>query len=97
MYKPLKQCLRIADSSIEGQGVFATEDIPIGTNLGETHIEDSRFEDGYVRTPLGGFYNHSDDPNCKREEVEGGIFILVAVKAIVVGDEITVHYTMYEV
>ena len=31
-----------------------------------THIQDKDFENGYIRTPLGGFYNHSNEPNVRR-------------------------------
>ena len=34
--------------------------------LGVTHIRDEQFENKYIRTPVGGFYNHSNDPNVIR-------------------------------
>ena len=39
------------------------------TDLGMTHVYDERFEDNYIRLPLGGFFNHSEKPNCKIIEV----------------------------
>ena len=66
MYKPLPKQLTIKNSSIEGLGIFATEDIKKNTFLGITHIRDEQFENKYIRTPLGGFYNHSNDPNVIR-------------------------------
>ena len=38
-YQPLPSSLKIKDSSIHGQGLFATKDIPIDTDLGVSHIE----------------------------------------------------------
>tara|TARA_Y100001970_G_scaffold218177_1_gene267515 strand:- start:1272 stop:1700 length:429 start_codon:yes stop_codon:yes gene_type:complete len=66
MYKPLPKCLTIKKSPIEGLGLYATENIKANTFLGLTHIQDKDFENGYVRTPLGGFYNHSNEPNVRR-------------------------------
>jgi len=66
MYKPLPKQLTIKNSAIEGLGIFATEDIKKNTFLGITHIRDEQFENKYIRTPLGGFYNHSNDPNVIR-------------------------------
>ena len=66
MYKALPDCLTIDKSKIHGLGLFATEDIDKDTNLGISHVKNtsSKFENNYVRTPLGGCINHSDDPNC---------------------------------
>ena len=66
MYRPLPKCLTIKKSPIEGLGLYATEDIIANTFLGITHILDENFENNYIRTPLGGFYNHSNDPNIRR-------------------------------
>ena len=61
MYKPLPDSLIIRSSGIEGQGLFAKENIPEQTDLGMTHLELRKL---IIRTPLGGFLNHSDAPNC---------------------------------
>ena len=45
-------------------GIFATEMIFSGTDLGIAHVKLPSFPHGYCRTPLGGFYNHSNEPNC---------------------------------
>ena len=66
MYKPLPNCLTIKKSSIEGLGLFATEEIKANCYIGLTHIKDKDFENSYIRTPLGGFYNHSNEPNVRR-------------------------------
>ena len=66
MYRPLPDCLTIKKSPIEGLGLYATKDIKANTFLGITHILDENFENNYIRTPLGGFYNHSNNPNIRR-------------------------------
>ena len=66
MYRPLPLCLTIKKSPIEGLGLYATENIKANTFLGITHILNENFENNYIRTPLGGFYNHSNNPNIRR-------------------------------
>jgi len=60
-YKPLSYDLFIEESMIDGQGLFASTDIPKGTDLGVCHIQieiDKMSPLELVRTPLGGFINH---------------------------------------
>ena len=66
MYKPLPKQLTIKNSPIEGLGLYAQEDIKKGTFIGITHVRDEEFENKYIRTPIGGFYNHSNEPNVMR-------------------------------
>ena len=66
MYKPLPKQLTIKKSPIEGLGLYATENIKKNSYLGVTHIRDEQFENKYIRTPVGGFYNHSNEPNVIR-------------------------------
>ena len=66
MYKPLPKCLTIKKSPIEGLGLYATANIKANSFIGLTHIQNKDFENGYVRTPLGGFYNHANEPNVRR-------------------------------
>jgi hypothetical protein len=61
MYKPLPESLTIKQSGIDGFGLFAKEGIGQGTDLGICHIELGQL---IIRTPLGGFINHSNDANC---------------------------------
>ena len=63
MYKPLPNSLTIKQSSINGLGLFAKEDIDQGTNLGMSHLE---LGQKIIRTPLGGFINQSNIPNCAK-------------------------------
>ena len=64
-YTPLPEYLAIGPSDIHGAGIFATEDIPKGIDLGISHVYDPDFQHDYIRTPLGGFMNHSESPNCE--------------------------------
>ena len=66
MYRPLPKELTIKNSPIEGLGLYAKENIKKNTFIGVTHIRDEQFENKYIRTPLGGFYNHSNDPTVMR-------------------------------
>ena len=101
MYKPLPESVTIKDSAIHGQGLFAVEDIPQGTDLGISHIFAVGFKDNHIRTPLGGFINHSDTPNCHKvqshEDSALNYYILQTTKDIKKGEELTVAYTIYTV
>ena len=66
MYRPLPKELTIKNSPIEGLGLFTNKDIKANTFIGVTHIRDEQFENKYIRTHLGGFYNHSNDPTVMR-------------------------------
>ena len=66
MYRPLPNELTIKNSKIEGLGLFATIKIKKNSFIGLTHIRDEMFEGKYIRTPLGGFYNHSKEPNIMK-------------------------------
>ena len=65
MYKPLPHGLFIDESSINGQGLYTNVKLGKGTNLGLSHIELGKT---MIRTPVGGFINHSDTPNCVKRE-----------------------------
>ena len=66
MYKPLPKQLTIKKSPIDGLGLYALEDIEKNSFIGVTHVRDEQFENKYIRTPIGGFYNHSNEPNVIR-------------------------------
>lgn len=93
MYRPLPDCVTIKKSDIEGLGLFATKFIKEGTVIGKTHFY---YGDELERTPLGGFINHSESPNCNKMQMDSRFF-LVALRDILVGEEITLQYTFYEV
>ena len=96
-YKPLPDYLTIKDSSINGQGIFTTEKIESNTIIGITHHTNKHSEDGWIRTPLGGFGNHSDDPNCNKILMEDGSWWISANQDIMAGEEITWSYTLYSI
>ena len=97
-YRPLPPCVEVRKSNSDGHGLFAVEDIPGGSRLGITHlIFESEYakEVGFdtVRTPLGGFINHSDTPNGVLIS-RGSMRMLYTVVPIPKNNEITIYYTM---
>ena len=117
MYKALHRALTIEKSSIHGLGLFAIKVISKDTVLGISHVKDKsnsgRYYQGYIRTPLGGFINHSTQPNCIKVHVrsnlspkhwppvkEGEEPSSIAMKTsrdIKRSEELTVCYTLYKV
>ena len=101
MYKPSPESLTIKASGIHYLGLFADQNIKQATNLGVTHI---KIDDTIVRTPLGGFINHSNTPNCAKVELHANgqepfrkNWNLVTLKDIKKGEEMTLRYTFYNV
>jgi len=101
MYKPLPSYVTIKDSNIHRLGLFALENIVLGTNMGMSHLE---IEDKMIRTPLGGFINHSSDANCVKvelrmtnEKFNYKKWNLMTLQDIKEGEELTVKYTFYEI
>ena len=102
MYKPLPESLTIKQSGINGLGLFAEQKIMQGTNLGMSHL---KIGDTIFRTPLGGFINHSNTPNCTKAEVRTTAetllldkkWKLVTTEDIKKGEELTLRYTFYNV
>ncbi|MFL2511038.1 MAG: SET domain-containing protein-lysine N-methyltransferase [Candidatus Neomarinimicrobiota bacterium] len=93
-FEPLPASLTIKESSIHGIGLFAKEDILPNTELGISHVKNERFPHGYIRTPLGGFFNHSKTPNCKAI-YDGDYIKLKTIKHIYLNEEITVDYSKH--
>ena len=57
----------LSQSGFKVYGIdFSNVAIKKNTFIGITHIRDEQFENKYIRTPLGGFYNHSNHPNVIR-------------------------------
>ena len=90
-YRPLPDNLELKPSSIHGYGVFAVEPISQGDYLGLSHINAPEL----IRTPLGGYINHSMNPNCIRIP-EGNRWYLQAIADISIGEEITLMYKGYK-
>ena len=92
----MPDALLIGDSQVAGQGIFAKEDIPADTELGLSHILLEILFDEIFRTPLGGFINHSDDPNCVKYPVDNKYYIKT-IRPIKAGEELFLKYTFYSV
>ena len=96
-YRPLPKQVTIKESVIDGLGLYSTESLYPGQYLGITHVANDRFENGYVRTPLGGFINHSDTPNCEvRTDVDSNL-MLFTLRQILPNEELTLKYNLYKV
>jgi SET domain-containing protein len=93
-YLPLPDCVTIKKSKLHGLGLFATKDIPAGFDLGISHVADERFPSGWIRTPLGGFLNHSPNPNATSTKNKG-VYHFVTRRAIRAGEELTDNYSEY--
>jgi len=96
-YRPLPENLTIRKSKIEGLGLFAYRKIPHDTVLGMTHYKkdlDIEGEENLIRTPLGGFINHSEVPNCELIDM-GRHYVIKTLKMIKRGEELTVTYRWY--
>ena len=107
MYNPLPANLKLDSSDIHDIGLFAKEKIKRGYQLGITHIQVGK---ELYRTPVGGFINHSDTPNCiktmslkttKLPDEEKGpkciLWNLSTLRDIEAGEELTVQYTFYKI
>ena len=96
-YKPLPYGLVIADSQINGQGLFTMRKLVRGTNLGESHY---RIDGKLIRTPLGWYINHSEKPKCQRSQirVKPGFdkWSIMTLEDIEEGDELTLKYKLYD-
>lgn len=93
-YRPLPDIVHLDYSPIEGMGVFAKFDLDGKICIGITHIAPIKKDLGRQRTPLGGFINHSDNPNCFIV-VETDWSRMYTVRPIMQGEELTVYYTGY--
>ena len=108
MYEPLPKELTLGESEIHDIGLFAKKDIKRGHDFGICHLEIGK---ELYRTPLGGFINHSDKPNCTKsmfrtqyKNYHGGAlkidyktWRLFAIEDIESGDELTITYTFYKI
>ena len=85
LFLPIDEPLiTVGASSIQGDGVFALEDIPAGGRIAPARI-------GNLKTTAGRYTNHSANPNAEFRLADNGLD-LYAVKQIAAGYEITVCY-----
>ena len=98
-YNPLPEYLAIGPSQIHGAGILAIEDIPGEVVIGISHVYDPNFQHSYIRTPLGGFINHSDKPNCEliEEDDDGDYKKIKTTKKIEQGEELTLKYSLHDI
>ena len=98
-YNPLPEYLAIGPSQIHGAGILAKEDIPGEVVIGISHVYDPNFQHNWIRTPLGGFINHSDSPNCELIEEDGDYHYkkLKTIKKIESEEELTLKYSLYDI
>jgi hypothetical protein len=106
MYKPLPESLTIKTSKVNGLGLFADQDIKARTNLGMSHM---KIGETIFRTPLGGFINHANEPNCTKVELlmtnhddpsinfDYKKWNLVTTEDIKKGEELMLRYTFYNI
>ena len=98
-YKPLPDCITVKESTIEGLGLFALEDIEEGFDLGVSHIKIPIIV-GFVRTSIGGFLNHNVDSNCELvlelDWDDYKVYNVVTTKKIKQGEELTLNYHIDE-
>ena len=100
MYRPLPDGITVGPSNIEGTGLLTTKRIKADVVLGIVHIANKNFPHGYIRTALGAFYNHSDNPNCITKNGywhQIPVKYLVTLRDIEAGEELTAKYTLYTV
>jgi hypothetical protein len=99
MYKPLPDGLTVKESKVQGLGLFATKEFDENIVFGIVHIKNKNFPHGYIRTALGAFYNHSENPNCVT--IQGfwhqlPVVYLRSIKTIKANEELTANYTLYD-
>ena len=103
LYKPLPddECIKltIAKSKIQGLGLFTKLFAPKGVNFGVSHY---KIKDEIIRTPLGGFINHSDNPNCTKIKSTSSDFDytkynLITLEHIKENIELTLKYSFYNI
>ena len=106
MYQPLPKNLTLGESEIHDIGLFAKTDIKRNYQCGVSHIQ---VGEELYRTPLGGFINHANEPNCVKaelrmtsEDMKGHAYSykkwnLITSQDIKEGEELTVRYTFYNV
>jgi len=106
-YSPLPTGLTIKNSPIEGLGLYTTKDITQSTVLGITHVVNHLYDNKLIRTPLGGFINHSLEPNVKMVPAHKSknellfesisfpcnCYVFMALREIKTGEELVSNYT----
>jgi hypothetical protein len=89
-YEPIPFPLILRKSKIHGYGIFTSDAFKADRILVDqaTHI---LCNDSFVRTPIGAFINHSDDPNCTLVK-DNDIYRVKSLRKLKRGEEVTVNY-----
>jgi SET domain-containing protein len=82
------------DKIVEGNHLLTTRQV-----FDEDHDKvllrkDMIFPNGMIRTPLGGFINHSEDDNCDFVYLNSGLWGIVAREDIQANTELTLNYSL---
>ena len=67
--------------------------------MGISHIYDPNFQHDYIRTPLGGFINHSESANCELVDKDEDYHYktIKTTEKIEAGKELTLKYSLYDI
>ena len=104
-YRPLPDFLTIKPNNILSNktgrmelGLYTTDVIYQDEYLGITHYNIDASDEEMIRTPLGGFINHSEKPNCKlvRVSKHHDSYQLVTINEIYPDGELTLKYSHYD-
>jgi SET domain-containing protein len=90
-FDPMPEGVELRKSKVHGYGLFATKKIKANYDLGITHVADPRFPDGYIRTAVGSYVNHSRKPNIKGVK-EGDTYHFITDREILKDEELLVDY-----
>lgn len=90
-YRPLPIGTTIKKSKIEGLGLYTLMDLEKNQDLGISHVVNKDFKNNLIRTPLGGFINHSKTPNAAIVK-KGEYYHLVALIDLPKNTELTCDY-----
>lgn len=78
----------VQKSEIHGLGLFVNNQYPVNSLIAKVFVKKGG---KYIQTMFGRFINHSDNPNTKLVEHDGCIY-LVAIRRILLGEELTSDY-----
>lgn len=100
-YKPLPDVFEIRPSDIHGYGIF-TKKMMHATMFADNMTTHVIIDKEIIRTPLGGFLNHSNTPNCKLQldnvysnmgsDVTIAYAVLRPTRVILSDEELTLDY-----
>ena len=87
-----KRLFEFKESPIHGSGIFALDDIPVGTELFQTHVLDNDYMKIWGNVKPNCLYNHSKiNANCV-SKTRQKIKFLLSIRDIKKGEELLVDY-----